>query len=93
MTLNLYKIDAYSSHSVLTLSERGFKRLDSYRSQGDHYVHLKVRVPLNLTQEQVSPIITAFLPLNFFWVEIEIPLGMPFSLHWTCLVLRLQELN
>ena len=64
MTLNLYELDAYSSHSVLTLSERGFKRLDSYRSQGDHYVHLKVRVPLNLTEEQVSPIIT-FFPLAF----------------------------
>jgi len=52
--LNLRIPPGTSSHSVLTLSERGFKRLDSYRSQGDHYVHLKVRVPLNLTQEQLE---------------------------------------
>ena len=41
-----------SSHSILTLSERGFKRLDSYRTQGDHFVHLKIKIPVNLSDEQ-----------------------------------------
>ena len=43
-----------SSHSVLTLSDRGFKRLDAYRGNGDHYVHLKIQVPVNLTQDQLK---------------------------------------
>ena len=43
-----------SSHSVLTLSDRGFKRLDSYRGSGDHFVHLKIKIPVNLTEEQRS---------------------------------------
>ena len=41
-----------SSHSVLTLADRGFKRLDAFQGHGDHYVHLKIKVPTNLTQEQ-----------------------------------------
>jgi len=41
-----------SSHSVLTLTDRGFKRLDAASRRGDHYVHLKVKVPARLTDEQ-----------------------------------------
>ena len=41
-----------SSHSVLTLSERGFKKLEQLTAHGDHYVHLKVRIPERLSQEQ-----------------------------------------
>ena len=41
-----------SSHSVLTLSGRGFKRLDAYQGHGDHFVNLKIRIPSHLTEEQ-----------------------------------------
>ena len=37
---------------MLTLSERGFKKLDAYHGHGDHFVHLKIKVPAQLTQEQ-----------------------------------------
>lgn len=50
--LNLRIPPGTSSHTILTLSERGFKKLDIYGGQGDHYVHLKIRIPINLTQEQ-----------------------------------------
>ena len=43
-----------SSHSVLTLTERGFKRLDAFKGYGDHFVHLKITVPTHLTQEQTE---------------------------------------
>ena len=36
------------------MSDRGFKRLDAYRGNGDHYVHLKIQVPVNLTQDQLK---------------------------------------
>lgn len=41
-----------SSHSILTLSGRGFKRLDAYQGHGDHFVNLKIRIPSHLTEEQ-----------------------------------------
>lgn len=41
-----------SSHAKLTLSDRGFKRLDAFHGHGDHFVHLKIKVPADLTQEQ-----------------------------------------
>lgn len=41
-----------SSHSILTLAGRGFKSLDSLRSQGDHFVHLRVKIPKALSSEQ-----------------------------------------
>ena len=41
-----------SSHSILTLSGRGFKRLDSHAFRGDHLVHLKIQIPQFLTEEQ-----------------------------------------
>ena len=50
--LNVRIPSGTSSHSVLTLADRGFKRLDAYQGHGDHYVHLKIKVPSNLTKEQ-----------------------------------------
>lgn len=50
--LNLRIPPGTSSHSVLTLSERGFKRLDAVHAHGDHFVHLKIKVPSYLTEEQ-----------------------------------------
>ena len=41
-----------SSHSVLTLSERGFKKLDAFHGHGDHFVNLKIKIPSQLTKEQ-----------------------------------------
>ena len=39
---------------MLTISERGFKKLDAYHGHGDHFVHLKIKVPTHLTQEQTE---------------------------------------
>ena len=50
--MNLRIPPGTSSHSVLTLSERGFKRLDAVHAHGDHFVHLKIKVPSYLTEEQ-----------------------------------------
>lgn len=50
--LNVRITAGTSSHSVLTLADRGFKRLDAFQGHGDHYVHLKIKVPTNLTLEQ-----------------------------------------
>ena len=50
--MNLRIPPGTSSHSVLTLSERGFKRLDAVHAHGDHFVHLKIRVPSCLTEAQ-----------------------------------------
>jgi len=41
-----------SSHSILTLSGRGIKKMDTYSSHGDHYVHLRIKMPTSLTEEQ-----------------------------------------
>jgi len=41
-----------SSHTVLTLAGRGIKRLEGYNSHGDHHVHIRIRVPVNLSTEQ-----------------------------------------
>lgn len=50
--LNVRIPSGTSSHTVLTLADKGFKRLDSYNSYGNHYVHLKIKVPIQLTKEQ-----------------------------------------
>ena len=39
---------------MLTLSERGFKKLDAHHGHGEHFVHLKIKVPAQLTQEQID---------------------------------------
>uniref|UniRef100_A0A2P2HZ61 Protein tumorous imaginal discs, mitochondrial-like n=2 Tax=Hirondellea gigas TaxID=1518452 RepID=A0A2P2HZ61_9CRUS len=46
-----------SSHSRLTLSGKGMKRVNSY-GQGDHIVHLKVKAPNTLTPQQRALFIT-----------------------------------
>ena len=56
-----------SSHSILTLSDRGFKRLDAFQSQGDHFVHLKIKVPTYLTEEQKN------LIKDFAYLEKDTP--------------------
>ncbi len=50
--LNVRIAPGTSSHSVLTLSGRGFKSTDRYSGHGNHYVHLKIKVPVTLTPEQ-----------------------------------------
>jgi len=50
--LNIRIPPGTSSHSILTLSDRGFKRLDAFRGQGDHYVHLKIKIPVHLSEDQ-----------------------------------------
>lgn len=50
--LNVRVAPGTSSHSVLTLSERGFKNLNSHAGHGHHYVHLRVKIPVGLTREQ-----------------------------------------
>ena len=52
--LNVRISPGTSSHSVLTLSERGFKKLDAFQGYGDHFVHLQIKVPSHLTQEQTD---------------------------------------
>jgi len=43
-----------SSHTVMTLSGRGIKHMESYNTYGDHLVHLVIKMPTSLTQEQVE---------------------------------------
>ncbi|XP_054158150.1 protein tumorous imaginal discs, mitochondrial-like [Oppia nitens] len=40
-----------SSHSRIRLSGKGIRRVDSY-GYGDHYIHLKIRVPQKLSPKQ-----------------------------------------
>ncbi|KAK6976872.1 protein tumorous imaginal discs mitochondrial-like isoform X1 [Biomphalaria glabrata] len=40
-----------SSHHRLRLAGKGISRVNSY-GHGDHYVHIKIKVPVNLTEEQ-----------------------------------------
>uniref|UniRef100_A0A1B6GHS9 DnaJ homolog l(2)tid, mitochondrial n=1 Tax=Cuerna arida TaxID=1464854 RepID=A0A1B6GHS9_9HEMI len=41
-----------SSHTRLRLSEKGLKKVNTTSGYGDHYVHIKVKVPKNLTEKQ-----------------------------------------
>jgi len=50
--LNVRVPPSTSSHSVLTLAGYGLKALDAYSASGNHYVHLKVKIPTALTEEQ-----------------------------------------
>ena len=43
-----------SSHTVMTLSGRGIKHMESYNTYGDHLVHLVIKMPTHLTQEQIE---------------------------------------
>ena len=43
-----------SSHTVMTLSGRGIKHMESFNMFGDHLVHLVIKMPTRLTTEQVE---------------------------------------
>lgn len=50
--INLRIPPGTSSHTVMTLSGRGIKHMESYNTFGDHLVHLVIKMPTHLTQEQ-----------------------------------------
>ncbi|XP_064107673.1 protein tumorous imaginal discs, mitochondrial-like isoform X1 [Macrobrachium nipponense] len=50
------------SHSRIRLNGKGMKRINSY-GYGDHYVHVKIRVPAKLTPEQKA-LMTALAELE-----------------------------
>ena len=41
-----------SSHTEMTLSGRGIKHMESYNTHGDHIVHIMIKMPVNMTEEQ-----------------------------------------
>uniref|UniRef100_A0A1B6M6S0 DnaJ homolog l(2)tid, mitochondrial n=1 Tax=Graphocephala atropunctata TaxID=36148 RepID=A0A1B6M6S0_9HEMI len=41
-----------SSHTRLRLNEKGLKKVNTTSGYGDHYVHIKVKVPKKLTEKQ-----------------------------------------
>ena len=43
-----------SSHTAMTLSDRGIKHMDSSNQFGDHVVHITIKMPTNLTEEQLE---------------------------------------
>lgn len=51
-----------SSHEHIRLPGKGMKRLNSF-GNGDHYVHLKIKIPLKLSEKQKA-LITAFAELE-----------------------------
>nr|XP_053652856.1 protein tumorous imaginal discs, mitochondrial-like isoform X1 [Cherax quadricarinatus] len=50
------------SHTRIRLSGKGLKRVSSY-GYGDHYVHMKIKVPTSLTPEQMA-LLTALAELE-----------------------------
>jgi len=40
------------SHTELTLSGRGIKHMEAYNAYGDHIVHIRIKLPEKLTEEQ-----------------------------------------
>ena len=43
-----------SSHTALTLSGRGIKHMESHSQHGDHIVHLTIKLPVRMTEEQLE---------------------------------------
>jgi len=41
-----------SSHAEMTLAGRGIKNMESFNSFGDHIVHIIIKLPVKLTEEQ-----------------------------------------
>ena len=41
-----------SSHTEMTLSGRGIKHMESYNTHGDHVVHIMIKMPASMTEEQ-----------------------------------------
>merc|ERR1711862_1043245 len=52
--INLRIPQGTSSHTEMTLSGRGIKHMESYNTYGDHLVHLVIKMPTHLTQEQIE---------------------------------------
>lgn len=50
--INLRIPPGTSSHTAMTLSGRGIKHMESFNTYGDHIVHLMIKMPTRLTQEQ-----------------------------------------
>ena len=43
-----------SSHTEMTLSGRGIKHMESYNTHGDHVVHIMIKMPASMTEEQLE---------------------------------------
>lgn len=41
-----------SSHTRIRLSDKGLKKVNTTSSYGDHYVHIKVKIPKSLSEKQ-----------------------------------------
>merc|ERR1712059_2723 len=41
-----------SSHTAMTLSSRGIKHMESFQTFGDHVVHIVIKLPVRMTEEQ-----------------------------------------
>ena len=50
--INLRIPQGTSSHTEMTLSGRGIKHMESYNTYGDHIVHIQIKMPVNMTEEQ-----------------------------------------
>jgi len=50
--LNLRIPAGTSSHAEMTLTGRGIKNMERYNSYGDHIVHIIIKLPVTLTEEQ-----------------------------------------
>jgi len=50
--LNIRIHPGTDSHTELTLSGRGVKHMEAYNSYGDHIVHIRIKLPVKLTDEQ-----------------------------------------
>lgn len=50
--LNVRIPSGTDSHSELTLSGRGIKHMERYNAYGDHIVHIRIKLPVKLTEDQ-----------------------------------------
>lgn len=50
--INLRIPQGTSSHTEMTLSGRGIKHMESYNTHGDHVVHIMIKMPASMTEEQ-----------------------------------------
>merc|ERR1712029_492880 len=50
--INLRIPQGTSSHTEMTLSGRGIKNMESHSAYGDHIVHIMIKMPVNMTEEQ-----------------------------------------
>jgi len=52
--INLRIPQGTSSHTEMTLSGRGIKHMESYNTHGDHVVHIMIKMPASMTEEQLE---------------------------------------